>query len=208
MFADLPVGDVGNFFFAHAQERNSPALFSTVMHWFVSGACLVLFAVSANLDLLGSLLLRNAEYRAALEIVPYLMLGYLFLGVYYNISVWFKLTDRTYYGAWLTSIGALVTLVVNIVLIPILGYWGSVWATVASYATMCLVCYYWGQKYYPIPYQLGRNLAYVMGTMVCVFLVRQITYTNAASAIASNLVFTLAFGALLYGLEGSRGTSR
>ena len=189
-----------SFFFAHAQDHNAPILFSTVMHWFVLGACFVLFSVSANLDLLGLLLLRKAEYRTALEIVPYLMLGYLFLGMYYVLSMWFKLTDKTHYGTWLTSIGALVTLVLNMVLIPVLGYWGSVWATVASYATMCLLCYYWGQKYYPVPYRFGRKLVYVMGTMACITLVRSIPYTNETRSVMGNLLFTLLFGMLLYGL--------
>jgi O-antigen/teichoic acid export membrane protein len=193
------------FFFAHAQTRNAPALFSTVMHWYVLGACFILFAVSANLDLLGYLLLRKTEYRVALAVVPYLLLGYLFLGMYYNFSVWFKLVNKTHCGAWLTSIGALVTIVLNAVLIPIVGYWGSVWATVASYATMSFLCYYWGQKYYPIPYQLSRQLAYIIGTMGSVYLVRGIAYTNWASTVVSNLVLTLLFGTLLYGLGRSAG---
>jgi len=193
------------FFFA--QAHNTPALFSTVMHWFVLGACFVLFAVSANLDLLGHLLLRKAEYRTALEVVPYLMLGYLFLGMYYNFSVWFKLTNKTHYGARLAVVGALVTIVLNIVLIPILGYWGSVWAAVCSHATMSLLCYYWGQKHYPIPYQLGRNLTYVVGTMGSVYLVRSIAYTSWVNAVIGNLVLTVLFGALLHGLGRSRGRS-
>ena len=194
------------FFFAHAQASNSPALFSTVMHWFVLGACFILFAVSANLDLLGHLMLRKAEYREALEVVPYLLLGYLFLGMYYNFSVWFKLADKTHYGIWVTSVGALVTIVLNVVLIPSVGYWGSVWAAVASYATMSFLCYYWGQKHYPISYQLGRKLAYVMGTVGSVYLVRSIAYTSWTSTVVSNLVLTLLFGALLYGLGRSEGT--
>jgi O-antigen/teichoic acid export membrane protein len=188
------------FFFTHAQARNIPALLSTVMHWFVLGACFVLFAISANLDLLGHLLLRKAEYRTALEVVPYLMLGYLLLGMYYNFSIWFKLTNKTHYGAWLTGLGALVTIVLNIVLIPKVGYWGIAWAAIASYATMSSLCYYWGRKYYPIPYQLGGRLAYIIGTMVCVYLVRSIVYVSSAGAVASNLVLTLFFGVLLYGL--------
>jgi O-antigen/teichoic acid export membrane protein len=192
------------FFFVHAQAHGTPALFSAVMHWFVLGACFVLFAVSAHLDLLGHLLLRKAEYRTALEIVPYLMLGYLFLGMYYNLSVWFKLTNQTHYGAWIAGLGALVTIVLNIVLIPKVGYWGVVWAAIASHATMSSLCYYWGRKHYPIPYQVSHKLAYVIGTMVCVYLVRSIVYTSWASAVASNLVLTLLFGVLLYGLGRSK----
>jgi O-antigen/teichoic acid export membrane protein len=117
--------------------------------------------------------------------------------------VWFKLADKTHYGTWLASIGALVTIVLNVVLIPSMGYWGSVWAAVASYATMSFLCYYWGQKHYPIPYQLGRQLVYVIGTMGSVYLVRSIAYTSWASAVVSNIVLTLLFGALLCGLERS-----
>jgi len=196
------------FFFTQAKTNNAPSLFSTVMHWFVLGACFILFAVSAHLDLLGLLLLRKVEYRAALEVVPYLMLGHLLLGMYYHLSMWFKLTDQTHYGTWLVGIGALVTIVLNRLLIPQLGYWGSVWATVASYTTMCLLCYYWGQKYYPIPYQLGSKLLYVIGTMVCVYLVRSIAYTSWTSTLISNSILTLLFGALLYGLGHSKSTSR
>lgn len=196
------------FFFTHAQARDAPSLFSIVMHWFVLGGCFILFSVSVNLDLLGALLLRRAEYRVALAVVPYLMLGYLLLGVYYNLAMWFKLTDKTHYGTWLVGIGALVTVFLNRLLIPEIGYWGSVWAMVASYATMCLVCYYWGQKYYPIPYQLGRKLVYITSTMVCVFLVRHIPYTNNTNAVIGNLVLTFLFGTLLYRLGRSKNTNR
>ncbi|XWN34773.1 MAG: oligosaccharide flippase family protein [Roseivirga sp.] len=188
------------FFFSHAQERSSPQLFSTVMYWFTLAGCFILFAVSANLDLLAYLFLRQAEYRTAIEIVPYLLLSYLLLGMYYNLSVWFKLTDKTYYGAWLTSIGALVTIVLNVVLIPRLGYWGSVWAAVTSAATMSLLCYYWGQKYYPIPYQLGHKLAYILGTLGCVYGARSIVYESLGQAVVSNFVLTLLFWGGLYGL--------
>ena len=192
------------FFFTQAQQRNAPVLFSTVMHGFVLATCFILFAVSANLDLLGHLFLRQAAYRAAIDIVPYLMLGYLLLGVYFNLSVWFKITDRTHYGTGLTVTGALVNIVLNRLLVPQLGYWGSVWASVASYASMAALCYYWGQKYYPIPYRLGHQLLYVGGTMVSVYLVRSLPYTSFPQAVVSNLVLTILFGGVLYGLRQRR----
>lgn len=188
------------FFFTHARTPQYPTLLRTVMHWFVLGECFLLFAVSVNLELLARLLLRKAEYWLALAAVPYLMLGYLFLGIYYNLSVWFKLTDQTYYGAMFTGIGALITMVCNRLLIPKIGYWGNVWTAVISYATMCFVCYYWGQKYYPISYRLGHKLAYVLVTMVCVHLVRRITYTNELYATINNLMLTCCFGGVLYTL--------
>lgn len=188
------------FFFVHAQDKHAPTLFSQAMHGFILIACFILFAISANLDLLSYLFLRNPEYRTGTEIVPYLLLAYLWLGVYYNLSVWFKLADKTYYGTLITGMGAIVTIVLNILLVPRMGYWGSVWAAVASYAIMSGLCYFEGQKHYPIPYQVGHGLAYIVGTISLVPLVRSIAYTNWASAMASNLGLTLLFGLLLYGL--------
>ena len=188
------------FFFTHGQERHAPALLSALMHGFIIAACFVLFAISVNLDLIGLLLLRNAEYRLALPIVPYLLLAYLFGGVYYNLSAWFKLTDKTHYGVWLAGLGAVVTIVLNAVLIPQLGYWGSVWATLASHITMVSVSYYLGQKYYPIPYKLGRGLTYILGTMGLVLLVRHVAYANFARGVVANAVLTLVFGIALWGL--------
>lgn len=186
------------FFFAQARQRDAPALFSTVMHWFILVTCFILFAISVNLDPLGRLFLRKAAYRTALPIVPYLLLGYLLLGVYYNLSVWLKLTDKTYYGTWMTLIGAAINIVLNKLLIPQLGYWGSVWATVASYATMTVLCYYWGQKHYPIPYQVGRQFLYVAGTMISVYLAGRIPYTSMLQAVGSNISLTVLFGSILY----------
>ena len=113
-----------------------------------NNACFTLFAVSANLGLLGQLFLRKAAYRTALPIVPYLLLGYLLLGVYYNLSIWFKLTDKTYYGIWLTVIGAIINIVLNKLLIPQLGYWGSVWATCITLlnSTGAFCCCAWAKK--------------------------------------------------------------
>lgn len=188
------------FFFTHAQNKHAPILFSQVMHGFILIACFILFAVSVNLDLLGYLFLRSPEYRTGIEIVPYLLLAYLWLGVYYNLSVWFKLTDKTYYGTLITGIGAAVTIVLNVLLVPLMGYWGSVWATITSYAAMSGVCYFEGQKHYRIPYQAGRGLTYIVGTASLVPLMRSVTYTSWASTIAGNLSLTLLFGLLLYKL--------
>ncbi len=192
------------FFFVQSQQSNAPILFSTLMHWFILGACFILFAVSTNLDLIGQLLLRRAAYRTALGIVPYLLLAYLLGGVYYNLSVWFKLTDKTHYGIWLAVIGFLANMLFNVMLIPKLGYWGSVWAIVASYATMSGLCYYWGRKYYPVPYRMGYQLLYVLGTFISIYLARSIPYTSWNNAVMSNLVLTVLFGGFLYVLGRNR----
>lgn len=194
-------------FFSKVKAQESSILFSQVMHGFITIGCFILFAISVNLDLVGYLFLGKPAYREGIEIVPYLLLAYLLLGVYYNLSVWFKITERTYYGTYITSIGALVTIGMNVWLIPLLGYWGSVWAVVASYLTMSILCYYFGQKYYPIPYQVSRGLAYIIGTIGLVYLIRCIPLVCFPLAVVAHLVFTLLFALLLYRVEQKKGAS-
>lgn len=186
------------FFFTHAQGKHSPQLFSKIMHGYILVACFIWFAISANLDILGYIFLRNPVYRASIEIVPYLCLAYVWLGIYYNLSVWFKLVDKTYYGSVITLIGAGITMLLNILLVPYWGYWGSVWATVGSYMMMSIVCYYKGQKHYPVPYKTRYGLLYILITLVLIMLVRQIHYTSWTYALVSNIGFTLIFGLITY----------
>lgn len=186
------------FFFTHARDNGAPQLFSKLMHGYILVACFIWFAVSANLDALGYLFLRRPEYRASIEIVPYLSLAYLWLGVYYNLSVWFKLSDKTYYGSSITLAGAIITVVFNFLLIPYYGYWGSVGATVISYFLMAVICYYQGQKYYPIPYRVGPGILYILVTLGLVILVRNIQYSSWIYALFSNAGFTVLFGLGVY----------
>ena len=113
------------------------------------------------------LFIRNPIYHEGIFIVPILLLANLLLGVYYNLSFWFKLTDKTHYGTWLSILGALITVLGNILLIPVMGYMACAWITLVSYAVMAWVCYVLGQKYYPIPYTTGRLLAHlVLGALI------------------------------------------
>jgi O-antigen/teichoic acid export membrane protein len=186
------------FFFTHAQDKHSPRLFSKIMHGYILVACFIWFAISANLDTLGYLFLRNPAYRAGIEIVPYLCLAYIWLGIYYNLSVWFKLANKTYYGSVITLIGAGITILLNVLLVPYWGYWGSVWATVSSYLVMAVVCYYKGQQYYAIPYRTGHSLLFILVTLILIIAIRQIQYTTWTYAFFSNIGVTLIFGLFIY----------
>ncbi|MGB3618794.1 MAG: oligosaccharide flippase family protein [Catalinimonas sp.] len=150
------------FFFARAADRQSPALFARVMHWFVIVGTFTFLGISLNLEWIAPLVLRRAEYLAGVGMVPILLLAYVFAGVYLNLSIWYKLTDRTHWGTILLALGAAVTVGVNLLLIPVLGYWGSALATLLCYVTMSVVCYVAGQRHFPIPYQLGWGLVYLL----------------------------------------------
>lgn len=150
------------FFFNQAADKNSPELFAKVMHVFVIFCSALMIAVSVNLDLLGALFLRGDGYIMGNYIVPVLLLGYLMLGIYFNLSIWFKLTDQTKYSFYITVIGAIVTIVVLFTLVPKLGLMGGALSTLCCYTVMTIICYYIGQKYFPIPYQTGKAMFYLL----------------------------------------------
>ncbi len=127
------------------------------MTWFVIFGALFMLIVVGFIDLFAGLLLGKEEYFAALMIVPVILLANLFLGVYYNLSIWFKLTDKTRYGMYFSIVGAVFTLILNLALIPVLGVMASAWATLAAYLAMVLLSYFYSRKYYPIPYSLKKS---------------------------------------------------
>jgi O-antigen/teichoic acid export membrane protein len=101
------------------------------------------------------------EFRAGLDVVPILLLANLCLGIYVNLSIWYKLTDRTLMGASVSLAGALLTIGLNVWWIPVWGYVGSAWATLACYAGMAIASYLLGRRYYPVAYEVKRVLAYI-----------------------------------------------
>jgi O-antigen/teichoic acid export membrane protein len=178
------------FFFSQSSDKTSPQLFAKVNHYFVITCCIILFAVSINLDVL-KFLMRQPEYWEGLAIVPPLLLGYLFLGVYYNFSIWFKLTDKTYYGTIITIGGAVLTIAMNFILIPIAGYFGSSLATAAVYGAMMIACYLFGQRFYPIPYKIKSDFAYIAVTTALVYVVNAWVIQNLWVSVAAHALMIL-----------------
>jgi len=187
------------FFFLHADHKDSPQLFAKVNHYFVITCCLFLLGVGINLDLLKYFI--GPEFWDGLYIVPVLLLAYLFLGVYYNISVWFKVTDRTYYGTFITVGGAILTIVLNYLLIPILGYYGSSIAAALVYGAMMVACYILGQKYYRVSYQVGSGIAYVAITYFLVTVVNSLAFSNQVVATACHILIIAAFVGIVFFIE-------
>jgi O-antigen/teichoic acid export membrane protein len=187
------------FFFSHAADKNSPALFAKVNHYFVITCSIVLLGISVNLDVLQ--LFIGKDFRSGISIVPILLLAYLFLGVYYNFSAWFKLTDKTYFGTIITVGGALVTIAGNYFLIPIAGYTGSAWAALLCYSSMAGACYFIGQKYFPVPYQLAKSAAYVIGAMLVSYLAQMVLISNQWLAILFHGSVVVGFVGITYLME-------
>ncbi len=102
--------------------------------------------------------------------MPPLLFGYVSLGIYMNLSVWYKLSDQTKYGLYISGIGAILTIVLNVLFIPKYSYMASAWVSLIAYATMMVLSYIWGQKNYPIPYNLKKNLVYIISSILLVYL--------------------------------------
>ena len=191
------------FFFSQAQEKNSQTTFALVMKWFVLICTFIFLFVSLNLEDF-KLLIRNPDYYQGLGVVPILLMANLFLGIYYNLSAWFKLTDKTHFGTFISFGGALITIILNIILIPRLGYMGCAWATLACYFSMAAVCYLLGQKYYPIPYPLVSILAYLGLAVGLVILAANIPVTDTILRHAFHLGLCLAFLLVIWIVEKPR----
>jgi O-antigen/teichoic acid export membrane protein len=163
------------FFFAEAKNKDAKEVYARIMNYFIIAVSLIFLVTMLYLDdIFIHLIGRN--FRSGKGVIPVLMLANLFLGVYYNLSIWYKLTSRTLWGAWLTGIGAVVTLALNFWWIPrapdtlIHGYVGSAWATFFCYFSMMVISYFVGQRYFPVKYKVWKGMGY-LGFAVALFLI-------------------------------------
>ncbi|GAB3919371.1 polysaccharide biosynthesis C-terminal domain-containing protein [Mucilaginibacter boryungensis] len=184
------------FFFSHAKNKNAGHTYSRIMDYFVIAVSLGFLGIIANIELLKYFI--GSSYWVGLQAVPPLLFGYVSLGVYMNLSIWYKLSDQTRYGLYISGIGAVITIVLNIALIPKFSYMASAWASFASYSVMMVLSYAWGQKNYPIPYHLKKNLAYIIISIILVYLSFYVFNRNIF--VGNALLILFAGGAFL--MEG------
>ena len=165
------------FFFSQSQDKNAPKTYARVMKWFVITLCLAFLFTALFIDMWNAIFLGKA-YHGGLGVVPILLAANVCLGIYYNLSVWYKVTDKMRYGMYITLVGAVITLIINFSCIPAFGMYACAWATLAAYGSMMVISYFSGQKYFPVPYNVRKLLAY-LGVMMVLYgaeeLVRVIT---------------------------------
>ena len=147
------------FFFSQSKEKDAKKTYATIMKYFVIICSIIFLGTMANIDWIKYFV--GEDYRAGLGVVPILLLANLFLGIFINQSIWYKLTGQTHYGALLTIFGAIITVSLNFYWIPRIGYMGSAWATLICYANMMIASYFIGNKHYPVNYDLKRILGYL-----------------------------------------------
>jgi O-antigen/teichoic acid export membrane protein len=166
------------FFFSHAKNKDSAYTYARIMNYFVIAVGIIAVALIANINLLATFIvgsefdkhLNYNIYWTGLGVVPPLIFGYLSLGIYINLSIWYKLSDQTKYGLYISGVGAILTIILNWIFIPQYSYMASAWISFIAYSTMMILSYILGQKNYPIPYNLKRNLLYLVSSAVVVIL--------------------------------------
>lgn len=148
------------FFFSNEKEKDAKETYALIMKYFVIICSIIFLGVMLYIDQL-KYFVNNEAYWNGLNVVPILLFANIFFGIFYNLSIWYKLNEKTRYGAYIAVMGAFITIVLNVLLIPILGYTGSAWATLACYFSMATVSYFLGQKHYKINYPLKSIFFYL-----------------------------------------------
>ncbi len=193
------------FFFNHSKESDSRKIYAQVMQVFIAACLLILLGTLLFIDVIKYYIAE--PYRVGLWVVPILLVANLCLGIYYNLSIWYKLTNQTLMGSYITIGGALLTLILNIWLMPIYGYMGAAWTTLACYFSIMLASYLLGQKYFPVPYPLKNILKQVV-LIVSVYGISLVLVKNyfvqfgifAAQSILGTGILICLFGAACFGL--------
>ena len=156
------------FFFSHAKNENAKTTYANILNYFVLALAILFVGLIANIDLLKHFI--DPKYWVGLPAVPFLLFGYVCLGIYMNLAVWYRLSDQTRYGLYISLVGAVFTIVMNILLIPKYGYMASAWVSMLAYLIIMVISYVLGQKHYPIPYDLKRMVGYLAISLVLVYL--------------------------------------
>lgn len=177
------------FFFKQAEGENPQKIYARVMKLFVIVLSIMFLIVSLFLPVWARLV--GPQYRSSVGIVPILLMANIFLGIYYNLSIWFKVSNRTISGTYITLIGTAITLAINYFLIPRFGYMASAWATFFCYGSMMALSYKWGQKTYPVPYVTKKLVAYLAIVTAFFFIHKGLIY------FIPNIIFSLGTGAVL-----------
>ncbi len=188
------------FFFSHSKEKDSKKTYADIMKYFVIICSLIFLGTMMNIQWI-QYFAGTAEFRTGIKVVPILLLANMFLGIFWNQSIWYKLTGQTQYGAMLTILGAVITIGLNLYWIPKIGYMGSAWATLICYAAMMAASYFWGNKHYPVNYDLKRILGYLGLSVTLYFISTFIQTGSTAINLILNNTMLLGFAAVVWILD-------
>ena len=188
------------FFFSFAKQSDARRIYALVLNWFLIFCVFIFLLVTLYMDVFQYFV--GAAYREGLHVVPILLLANLLLGVYINLSIWYKLTDRTLMGAGVALAGSLITVTLLLWLVPIHGYEGAAWTHLACYGSMVVMSYLLGRKYYPVPYDLKRVLGYIVLGLALYGLDRWLTEGLGMHDLIAGTLCLGIFLALVFILDG------
>jgi O-antigen/teichoic acid export membrane protein len=188
------------FFFGRSKDKESRPMYALVMKYFIIFCLLIFLFTTLNLDWLKYLV--DVEYRVGLKVVPILLIAYLCYGVMINLSIWFKLSGQTKFGALISVVGAIITLVINFLFVPTYSYMACAWATLAAFGSMMIMSYVLGQKYFPIKYNL-RAITLYCGISLLLYLISMLVsgVDSFTGRIVLNNLLIVLFGGLIYLFE-------
>jgi len=175
------------YFFKKSKFADAKESYRVVMNYFVIFCLLIFLVVTLYIDIFKYFI--GVKFHSGLPIVPIILLANMMLGIYYNLSVWYKINNMTSSGAVISLIGVVITLLLNILLIPRIGYWGSAIATFACYFVMVVVSYFWGQKVYKVSYNVGKILIYSVLAVATPYVRKIFVTNNIYSTIAVSTLF-------------------
>lgn len=184
------------FFFKEAKKKDARTIYSKVMTYFVIFTLFIFLGVTLYLDVLKYFI--GPAFWIGLQIVPIVLAAKMFLGIFYNLSVWYKLTNKTLYGAIISVSGAAITIVLNIILIPKIGYMGSAWANFACYFTMMVVSFFWGRKVYKVSYNLKKIIFYCLAAGLLYLASVEFKNTLGTSNLILNTLLFVFFIVVVY----------
>jgi O-antigen/teichoic acid export membrane protein len=191
------------FFFSRSSDesKDDPMIYATVMKYFIVFGLIIFLGMMLYIDILKHLI--EVQYHVGLKVVPLILMGNLFFGVFFSVSMWYKLKDKTWYGVYISLIGAFITLILNFLLIPKMGYMGSAIAALTCFFVMMIINYLWGQKFYPIPYDLKRIATYFIISIVIYAISLFSSYFNPYLKYSVNTLLMIGFLISVYKLEKS-----
>jgi len=187
------------FYFGQADRKNAKELFAEVMKYFIIAALGIFLVVNLYIDIFKHFI--GTAFHEGLHIVPVVLFANLLLGIFFNLSVWYKLNNLTRFGAMITILGAAITFMVNWFLIPVYGYTASAWAHVACYGTMVLMSWYLGRRYFRIIYPLKRIGLYVITALLIFIAANYTSKTELAAGLLINTGLILGFIILVVIME-------
>jgi O-antigen/teichoic acid export membrane protein len=187
------------FFFNHQKNSNSREIYAQVMKYFVIFGLFIFLGITLFIDVFKIII--GSEYHSGLQVVPAVLMANLFMGIYFNLSLWYKLSDKTWMGAWIAIVGAVLTIFTNAMLIPTMGYMGSAYAVLLCFVIMTIISYVIGQKYYKVDYDLKRIFLYLSLATGFYYLSGFLHFSSVLLQYSLNISLFTAFLALVFFTE-------